>query len=142
VVKLAIRLTSLVVLLTVFAGCAQMQQAKQTIQMQDQTNAYRKAIRWSEYEIAVTFVRRRDGSSYSYDEDFYDRIRVVDMEIQNREVFEADGTAIVTSKIKFYHVDYNSVKSLSDRQTWWFDEDSERWFLDGRFPDYAAELGY
>jgi hypothetical protein len=138
--KLAIRCIGLIVLFSVFAGCTQIKQTKNTIQMQDQTNAYRKAIRWSEYEVAAAFIRRRDETAYDFDLEFYKSVRVVEMEIQSREVFETEGTAIVTSKIQFYHVDYNSVKTLLDRQTWWFDAELERWFLDGSFPDYAGTL--
>ena len=141
--KVANRLSGffvLFVLVALFAGCASMQQAKITVQMQDRTNAYRKAIRWSEYDIAAPYIRRRDGSTFSFDTEFYEQIRVVENEIQNREVFEADGLAIVTSKIRFYHVDYNSVVDLTDRQTWWYDAETEQWFLDGSFPDYATAL--
>ena len=139
--KLLTRALGPVLLCLAVTGCAQLEAQNQTVQMQDRTRAYRKAIRWNEYEVARAFILRQDGSEYAYDEDFYKLIRVVEMEIRSREVFTDEGLSVVTAEITFYHEDYNSVHSLTDRQVWWYDAETEQWYMDGSFPDYASALG-
>ena len=139
--KLFLRGLAVLVLALGVAGCAQFEQHQQNIAMQDRTNSYRKAIRWSEYDIAKSFIQRQDESAYEYDADFYNAIRVVENEIESREMFSEEGFAKVYSKVKFYHVDYNTVTDLVDEQLWWYDEETENWYLDGGFPNYKAALG-
>ena len=139
--KLFLRGLAVLVLSLDVAGCAQFERHQQNISMQDRTNSYRKAIRWSEYDIAKSFIQRQDESAYEYDADFYNAIRVVENEIESREIFSGEGFAKVYSKVKFYHVDYNTVTDLVDEQLWWYDEETENWYLDGGFPNYKAALG-
>ena len=121
-------------------GCANIEAKGKTAQLQDRTRAYRKAVRWSEFEIASTYVRRRDQSEYHYDSDFLDGIRVTSIEITERDVRLEDDEAIVKLEISYYHEDGGVVKEIVDAQTWWYDVDAEQWYLDGTFPDFSGGL--
>ena len=75
-----------VVLLSISSGCARLEAEEKSIQLQDLTRAYRKAIRWSEFEVAKNYIRHRDGSVFRYDKAFFESIKVTSMEISKRDV--------------------------------------------------------
>lgn len=130
-----------VMLLGVSSGCARLEAEERSIQLQDLWSAYRKAIRWAEFEIAKDYVRHRDGSGYDYDKTYHEGIKVTSMEITKRNVSMEKLEAVITAEISYYHLDHGSVKSIVDTQVWWYDEETERWYLDGVFPAFAHGLG-
>ena len=48
--------------------------------------------------------------------------------------------ATVTAELSYYHLDHPSVRDLVDTQVWWYDIESERWYLDSAFPPFADTL--
>ena len=52
------------------------------------------------------------------------------------EDYESQDEAAVTTDISYYHERINSVNDIRDKQTWWKDEDSGRWFIDGTLPAF------
>ena len=121
-------------------GCARLQAEERSIQLQDSSATYRKAIRWSEFEVAKSFVRRRDGSPFDYDQTFHEGIKVTSMEITRRKISIENLEATVTAELSYYHLDHPSVRDLVDTQVWWYDIESERWYLDSAFPPFADTL--
>lgn len=122
------------------SGCARLQAEERSIQLQDSSSAYRKSIRWAEFEIAKSYIRHRDGSGFEYDKTFHEGIKVTSMEIIARNVSMQNLEAEITAELSYYHLDHGSVKSIVDTQLWWFDEETERWYLDGVFPAFADGL--
>ena len=127
-------------LLSVSSGCARLKAEEKALQLQDLTSAYRKAIRWSEFEIAKGYIRHRDGSGFDYDKEFHEGVQVTSMETIKRDVSIEDLEAIVTVKVSYYHLDHGSVKTINDIQLWWYDEETKRWYVDGNFPAFAEGL--
>ena len=119
------------------SGCARIEAQQRSIQLQDLTSAYRKAIRWSEFEVAKDYIRHRDGSGFEYDKVFLEGIKVTSMEITKRDVSMEKLEARVTTELNYYHQDDGSVKSIIDTQLWWYDEETELWYLEGVFPAFA-----
>lgn len=132
----------MVALLWMVYGCARIEVQEKAVRLSNITNAYRKAIRWGEFGRASQFIRHRDETSFSYDENFLAGIRVTSMEFTRRDIANAAAEeAVVSAEITFYHVDTGSVKTLLDEQVWWFDASGGLWYLDGGFPDFAGALG-
>ncbi len=132
----------LVALLCMVSGCARIEVREKAVRLSNITNAYRKAVRWGEFEVAGQFIRHRDETSFTYDEDFLAGIRVTSMEFTRRDMIDSNAEeAVVSAEITFYHVDTGSVKTMLDEQVWWFDASGGMWYLDGGFPDFAGALG-
>lgn len=138
--KVLILLLMGTVLLGVSSGCARLEAEEKSIQLQDLTRAYRKAIRWSEFEVAKEYIRHRDGSEFHYDKAFFEGIKVTSMEIIKRDVSMKNLVATVTVEISYYHIDQGSVRTIEDVQLWWYQEESERWYIDGDFPAFLQGL--
>ena len=119
------------------SGCARLEAQEKSIQLQDLSAAYRKAIRWSEFEVAKHYIRHRDGSGFDYDKAFLEGIKVTSMEIVKHDVSIENLEAKVTAELSYYHLNQGSIKTIVDKQLWWYDPDTERWYLDGEFPAFA-----
>ncbi len=127
-------------LLSGIAGCANMGIQERATLLGEETRAYRKAMRWGAYDLAHQLVRRRDGSAPAFDARALEGIRITSFEITNREMTADSGEAIVSAEISYYHVESGRVKTIKDRQTWWYDETTKHWYIDGSLPDFAAGL--
>ena len=101
-----------------------------------QVKAYGKLIRWRAYEDANDFVKPRDGSVAPFDASLLAEIRVTKYEVSTIVLNESENEASVVTDISYYHERVNSVHELRDKQTWWKDEDSGRWFIDGSLPEF------
>ena len=62
------------------------------------------------------------------------------MEIIKRDVSMKNLVATVTVEISYYHIDQGSVRTIEDVQLWWYQEESERWYIDGDFPAFLQGL--
>ena len=120
----------------ILGGCGSMEKRDQAEAFKDQTRAYGKAIRWREYGLAAGMREPREGTVEPFDPDRFKEIRVTKYQVTRREFTENKQEAVVTAIIDFYHERENKVKTITDRQTWWYDEEKQRWLLDGDLPAF------
>ena len=129
-------LVLLVVITMAATGCASVNERKQLQLFDDQTNQYRKAIRWREYGIAASMRNLREGDVEPINTDALREVRVTRYQVVRREVSADKNEAAVIAVIDFYHERENSIRTITDHQIWWYDEDKKRWFLDGNLPAF------
>lgn len=104
-------------------------------------NNYLQLIRWGRFDTAAQYIRYRQTEVPALRARKYlDAIRVTSCEILNQASSADQKEAIVTVGIGFYHVDSGIVESFQERQVWWYEETSKRWFLEGDLPDFAAAM--
>lgn len=138
--KFLIGLGSCILLLGGPGGCETMKVQDRSIVLGNETRAYRKAIRWGEYDLARELIRRRDGTVPEYDARFLQHVRVTSFEITKRELRNDSMEAVVASLISYYHIDSGSLRTITDTQTWWYDPVTLHWYIDGTLPDFAGGL--
>ena len=95
---------------------------------------YRKMMRWAYYDEATQYLRSRDGSEIPTDLARLSRYRVTKFEIRSTLVADHGKEARVVAAIEYYEIDSGVLKSLVDTQLWWFDDESQRWFLESPLP--------
>jgi hypothetical protein len=134
--KLLNVIVSLLLTSFILLGCGSMEKRDLAEAFRNQTRAYEKAIRWREYGLAAGMREPRKGTVEPFDPDRFKEIRVTRYQVTRREFTEDNKEATVTAIIDFYHERENRVKTITDRQSWWYDEEKERWFLDGDLPAF------
>lgn len=98
---------------------------------------YTSALRWGHYENAAVYRLRRDGGPVKpLNREEYEGIRIIACDELERVLNEAQSEAMVTLSISYYYEDAGIAKTITDRQTWWFDPVEEHWFLDGDLPHF------
>jgi hypothetical protein len=126
-----------VVLTLLLIGCAGLDMGKENLQkFEDTSKAYLMALRWGEYETAYGFMRPPN----SYDEipDFYDLrdVRVTFHRIKQTIISEDKMTVQQIVDFQYYRMRNVTVKTMTDRQKWEYDEEKERWYLITDLPKF------
>lgn len=132
-------LNSTLLLLTcvVLAACGSIETRKQLDALTYHTKAYGKLLRWAHYEEAAEYLRPRDGGELPLpNQDFLEDIRLTSYEIVKVKVADDQNEAEVSAKLAYYNERVNKVRTITDQQTWWFDEDQNDWYVDGGFPPF------
>ncbi|MGI9301811.1 MAG: hypothetical protein ACR2RB_03755 [Gammaproteobacteria bacterium] len=118
------------------AGCVS-QERKKGEGLHNDVRTYGKALRWGYYDQAAVFLHpRNESSSTEIDRDALEDIRVTSYEIVRVEFREGDDQAAVTAIIDYYNERVNVVKTITDKQKWWYDPETEKWGLDGSLPAF------
>ena len=116
------------------AGCFASVPSKDVDNLNAEVKTYGKFIRWRAYDEAAAYLRNPDGQPINVDTEAMQEIRVTKYEVLT-VIFNEDKTeAQVTAEISYYHERVNNVHTIQDKQSWWIDEDSGRWYINGPLP--------
>lgn len=116
------------------AGCAGAQQRERLGALNEALQQFGAALRWARYMDAYAYVRMRDGDNPPPDFSKYDNYRITSYEVQRNLIDENARQAIVSIEIGYYHDALGALRKASDKQIWYYDDEIERWFLDGDLP--------
>ena len=135
-----IRQATLVVLVCVVAalavGCKKMEVRERGEALNYSMQVYGSLIRWGEWSDAVAYHKPREGEAELPDFERLEGIRVTDYKILG-SVGDADtGEAAAETRIEYHHEFDNRIRSVHQRQVWYYSETDERWWLDSPFPDF------
>ena len=101
-----------------------------------QTRVYGKLVRWGLFDQAAEMRLAKEGSLDPVPLDKLKEIRVTSYRIVRSKVSPDRKEAVVYATIDYYHERQNQVRTLNEQQMWWYDEEQEKWFLDGDLPDF------
>ncbi len=117
-------------------GCEAYKQQTKVKALELQSKNYIKAVRWSRFEAAAGFIRRREGGLPPPDVPALKGVRVTnaDMTISSDrpDALEAQMTAV----FDYYRDDSPSVRTVTQRATWWWDPLDQAWYLDSDLPEF------
>ncbi len=125
-------------LAAMLAGCGSLAERKQINTFKKDTRDYGRLLRWRGYEGAAQYLRTPDGAPIAVSTRGLEDIRVTSYEIVRSQLTPDGKSATVEAMIDYYNERENRIRSLSDQQHWWYDEEAERWYLDGRLPPFVT----
>lgn len=91
-------------------------------------------LRWGDFAQAAAMRRVPDGGSEPTNIEPFKEIRVTSYRVTRRELSSDKAQGTVTAVIEYYHERENRIRTVADRQTWWFDEHRKTWYLEGDLP--------
>ena len=118
----------------ILPGCLASVPSKDVENLNAEVKTYGKYIRWRAYDDATTYIKHPEGELISVDTAALKEIRVTKYEVLTVILNEEKTEAEVTAEISYYHERVNNVHTIQDKQQWWLDEDSGRWFINGPLP--------
>lgn len=119
-------------------GCAQVQSKKQADQLTAAVQVYADAIRWGRHATAAGMLKARDGSARPPPDIAYLKdIRVTAFDTQINGISQDSALADVTVSFDYYYRDQGTIRHLSERSMWWYDETTSTWYSDGRLPPFT-----
>lgn len=130
------RLLSLLSCFLALAACKSGGIREQVQDLDYAINDYAYALRWSRNGDAVDYHRNRDGSRPGIDLDGMKAIRVTGFTIAEKILSEDATGASVKGVLNYYHEDYGTLRTLDYSQSWWYEPESEKWYLESDFPRF------
>jgi len=121
-------------------ACPSMQEEKRSTRLQEATQAYLSSLRWGYYDLAAQMIVHRESVPEPVNFEYLRNIRVTTYETQNQIPTGDPNAAKFVVLISYYHTGYGTVKTITDHQTWRYEEQTKRWFLDGNLPDFKGGL--
>ena len=126
-----------VICIILLSGCLAGVPTKEVEGLNTEVNTYGKLIRWRAYDDAAAYIRSKDGEVVNIDTTALKEFRVTDYDVLTVQMDESGTMAQATAEISYYHERVNAVHTIVDNQQWWKDEETGRWFIDGRLPAFV-----
>jgi len=121
-------------------GCSSLLDFKQGNDFGSRVYSFSQAIRWSNFEKAQEYVRKREGHVQNPDFDYLKNIKVTKYQSTNKrpeESFkEVTSNIILVYEIEYFIKDTYKIKQLSYEQIWWYDTEAGNWFLNSDLPKF------
>ena len=126
-----------VVLTLLLMGCAGLDMGKENWKKFDETSrAYIMALRWGEYETAYGFKRPPKIDDEVPDSQDLSDVRVTSHRVKQTIFSEDKMTVMQIVDFQYYRMRNVTVKTVTDRQKWEYDEEKERWYLISGLPNF------
>jgi hypothetical protein len=123
-------------LVVAVGGCAHLEERSRIISLQNKARAFMKMLRWGNFEAASVYLRNRDGSVPKVDLERLQAIRVTNADHVVDAASRESTVAELNARFDYQLVNSATVKTLNYRVTWWFDEEEEKWFVEGGLPNF------
>lgn len=132
-----IRTTTVFVLLalTGLGSCAQIEQKGRAVKLEQAVRLYVDSIRWGNFETAAGLVRPRAGTAAA-PRQVPANVRVTAYASRIVSINETRDEAQVITAFDYYFQNSATVNSVSRQDLWWYDPNSEQWYLDGSLPEF------
>jgi len=131
-----VKLKLLIIFLAILAvSCASVNDMKRMEKFEQATDTYELAIRWSDFDMASTFLKNQEDPEIATLIENLKQYKVTSYTVK-RYLPSADKSQIlIIADIQFFKINGLIVKNISHRQIWKYDQDKENWFLSSGLPD-------
>jgi hypothetical protein len=104
------------------------------MKMEDTLSGYGSAIRWGLFEKAADFQEPRNRTRP--DLGYLKNIHVTAYDPIYRQEQEGSNFLKQTVEIRYYQEQTGVEKTITDRQSWRYDEEKDQWLLMSKLPDF------
>ena len=131
-----VKLKLLIIFLAILAvSCASVDDMKRMEKFEQATDTYELAIRWSDFDMASTFLKNQEDPEIATLIENLKQYKVTSYTVK-RYLPSADKSQIlIIADIQFFKINGLIVKNISHRQIWKYDQDKKNWFLTSGLPD-------
>ncbi len=118
-------------LASLVTACQKYHDQKRVNLLDETVRFYTSAIRWGDFEAAASAIRPREGDPLPVAYAYLKGVRVMSSDYRinatSEDAVEAEMVAVFTYQLE----DSASVMTANQRALWWYDNDTQRWYLDG-----------
>ena len=123
-------------LVLLLAGCATYSEMRQMDKFEDTAEEYKRAIAWSDWDVASTFIESEDSEKTVADLDKLRGFKVASYDLK-RAIPSADKSKVVQLvDISYFRVHTLVLKKITDRQVWEWNPEKEEWILKSGLPKF------
>ena len=123
----------------VVVSCSSITEKERYVKLQRSVKRYASDIRWGYYDAAAGFIASKKNQPVFIDPQRLEGIRVTGYDMAIGELAPDSENASITVTFHYYDTNSGRLQSTADVQSWWYDESSHRWFLDGSLPVFLHQ---
>jgi len=127
------RLLPCIVAALLAAGCGSIQKDKKSNALEAALTRYGAALRWGYYDTAYGFVH---PAKRTMAPEGMENIQVTGYDVVQPPLQSDESNASQVVRIDYVHVDEQRVRSLTDRQQWRYEPETETWWLYSGVPEF------
>ena len=131
------RLIALLLLLLLCAGCGEISPNSKADVLNTTLNAYANALRWGDFEQAMTFIDADTLKAHplsALDKERYKQVRVASY-TERPAVPAGKDEVLQIVEIGLVNINTQTERSIIDRQTWRYEEKTKHWHNVSGLPD-------
>ena len=128
--------TYIFLLVLLVAGCASVTEMNKMDKFEQTSHAYELAIRWSDFEMASTFIKNQQDPDLAAQIEHLKQFQVTSYQVKRFLPSAEKNEILVFADVQYFKKDGLIVKNYSHRQLWHFDPDKEGWYLTSGLPDF------
>ena len=118
------------------SGCATLDKESRLLDLNQTVRLYENSIRWGDFNVAAGLLRRRDGGVTAATVNVPQEVRVTAFASKIIAVNDEVTEATVATRFDYYFLDSGKVRTVSESDLWWFDSDTQQWYMDGGLPSF------
>ena len=126
----------IILLSLLVVGCASVTDMKKMDKFEQTSHAYELAIRWSDFEMASSFIKDQEDPNLAAQIEHLNQFQVTSYEVKRFLPSEEKSQVLVFADVQYFKKSGLIVKNFSHRQLWTFDPDKGGWFLTSGLPDF------
>lgn len=125
----------LVLLILLVVGCASVTEMNKKDKFEQITNAYEIAIRWSDFDMASSFLKDQQDPKLASQIEHLKQFKVTAYSVL-RYIPSADKSQVlINADVQYFKKDGLIIKNYSHRQVWQYDQDKDIWYLTSGLPE-------
>lgn len=133
-----LRAGALVGLALLLAGCSGIASKERAYGLNRAVKTYSHAVRWNKLSEASAYARPREGEIEPYDPAAYEGLNVISNDLSVGALNEDLNEASVDMTFGYHWDDSAVIRSMSQPTQWYWDEEDERWYMDGGLPVFPG----
>ena len=126
-----------VVLMLLLMGCASLDMEKDNWKKFDQTSkAYLLSYRWGDFDVVYGFRKPPKVNEQAPEVQDYSDLRVTSYRVKQTIMSEDETIVVQIVDFEYYRTRDVTLRTLTDRQRWEYDDEKERWYLTSDLPNF------
>lgn len=110
---------------------------KQQVRTLDEAiTEYNTSLRWGMYKNVDAYNKSADGISTPVNREAMKDIRITGYEVMEKHLNSDATEAIVKGQINYYNNEFGTLRKVPFEQKWWYDTESNHWFVEGAMPEF------
>ena len=131
-----VKLKSIILLFSILAvSCASVNEMKTMDKFEQAADAYELAIRWSDFEMASSFLKNQQDPDIATQIEHLKQFKVTSYTVKRFLPSADKSQVLIFAQIQYFKKNGLIVKDIIHRQIWEYDKEKENWFLTSGLPD-------
>jgi len=131
-----VKLKSIILLFSILAvSCASVNEMKTMDKFEQAADAYELAIRWSDFEMASSFLKNQQDPDIATQIEHLKQFKVTSYTVKRFLPSADKSQVLIFAQVQYFKKNGLIVNNIIHRQIWEYDKEKENWFLTSGLPD-------